>query len=144
MRPVAFNGNGRYCSLLERDQEGCQATCNAQHRLRYCRSLAQNVSSLAVWAWGPRMEDVKILSREVTWVEGKEWRRKESGGGGGEQWPKVCYRNVLAIFKYLCHLLWIYKLQSCRDHAKCHGQHTNFSGHKFKHFFKLKWSQFKL
>ena len=35
MRSVAFNGNGRYRCLLDRDQEGCQATCNAQDRLLY-------------------------------------------------------------------------------------------------------------
>ena len=131
-------------ALLDRDQEGCQATCNAQDRLLYCKNLAQNVSSFTAWAWGPRMENLKRLSREVMWVEGKEWRWKEGGDGSGEQSPNVWYRNVLAVSKYLCHVLCIYKIQSCRDHAKCHGQYTNFSGPKFKHFFKLKWSQFKL
>lgn len=37
MRSVAFNGNGHSCCLLDRDQEGCQATCNAQDRLLYCK-----------------------------------------------------------------------------------------------------------
>ena len=96
MRSVAFNGNGRYRCLLDRDQEGCQATCNTQDRLLYCKNLAQNVSSFTAWAWGPRMENLKRLSREVMWVEGKEWRWKEGGDGSGEQSPNVWYRNVLA------------------------------------------------
>ena len=83
MRSVAFDGNGRDRCLLDRDQEGCQATCNAQDRLLYCKNLAQNVSSFTVWAWGPRMENLKRLSREVMWVEGKEWRWKEGGMGVG-------------------------------------------------------------
>lgn len=69
---------------------------------------------------------------------GERMKVKGRWDGGGEQSPNVCYRNVLAISKYLCHILCIYKLQSCRDHAECRGQHTNFSGPKFKHFFKLK------